>query len=71
VLRGIFRRKGNEVMRDWKKLHNEKLFDFYSSPSAIRMIKLRRMRWVGHVAGMRGRGTHVGHWWEYHKERDR
>jgi hypothetical protein len=34
------------------KLHNEELYDLYSSPSIIRIIKSRRMRWVGHVARM-------------------
>jgi hypothetical protein len=34
----------------WRKLHNEELRDFYSSPSIIRIIKSRRMRWAGHVA---------------------
>jgi hypothetical protein len=33
-------------------LHNEELRDSYSSPSIIRIIKWRRMRWVGHVARM-------------------
>jgi hypothetical protein len=32
------------------KLHNEELHDLYSSPSIIRITKLRRMRWAGHVA---------------------
>jgi hypothetical protein len=35
-----------------RKLHNEDLPDLYSSPSIIRMIKSRRMRWAGHVARM-------------------
>jgi hypothetical protein len=35
-----------------EKLHNEELHDFYSSPSIIRIIKSRRMRWAGHVARM-------------------
>jgi hypothetical protein len=34
----------------WRKLRNKKLRDLYSSPSIIRMIKSRRMRWAGHVA---------------------
>jgi len=38
-----------------QKLHNEKLNDLYSSPDIVRVIKSRRMRWVGHVARM-GRG---------------
>jgi hypothetical protein len=33
-------------------LHNEELRDLYSSPSIIRIIKSRRMRWAGHVARM-------------------
>jgi hypothetical protein len=40
------------VTGGWRKLHNEELHHLYSSPSIIRMIKSRRMRWVGHVAQM-------------------
>jgi hypothetical protein len=40
------------VTGDWRKLHNEELHNLYSSPSIIRMIKSRRMRWSGHVARM-------------------
>jgi hypothetical protein len=52
VLRRIFGPKRNEVTGEWRKLHNEDLRDLYSSPSIIRIIKSRRMRWAGHVAGM-------------------
>jgi hypothetical protein len=52
VLRGIFRRKGDEVRGDWRKLHNEQLHNLYSSSRIIRMIKSRRMRWEGHVERM-------------------
>jgi hypothetical protein len=52
VLRRIFGLKRNGVMRGWRKLHNVDLHDFYSSSSIIRIIKSRRMRWAGHVAGM-------------------
>jgi hypothetical protein len=38
------------VTGGWRKLHNEELHRLYSSPSIIRMIKSRRMRWAGHVA---------------------
>jgi hypothetical protein len=40
------------VTGDWRKLHNEEFQNMYSSPSIIRMIKSRRMRWAGHVARM-------------------
>jgi hypothetical protein len=57
VLRRIFGSKGDEVTEEWRKLHNEELRDLYSSPSIIRIIKSRRMRWAGHVARMGRRGT--------------
>jgi len=41
-----------EVRREWRKLHNEKLNDLYSSTNIVRVIKSRIMRWVGHVARM-------------------
>jgi hypothetical protein len=40
------------VTGGWRKLHNEELHNLYSSPSIIRMIKTRRMRWAGQVARM-------------------
>jgi hypothetical protein len=40
------------VVAGWRKPHNEELHNLYSSPSIIRIIKLRRMRWAGHVARM-------------------
>jgi hypothetical protein len=52
VLRRIFGPKRDEVMGGWSKLHNEELHNLYSSPSIIRIIKSRRMRWAGHVARM-------------------
>jgi hypothetical protein len=50
VLRRIFGAKRDEVTGGWRKLHNEELHNLYSSPSIIRMIKSRRMRWAVHVA---------------------
>jgi hypothetical protein len=52
VLKKIFGPKRDEVMGEWRKLHNEELRDLYTSPNIIRIIKLRRMRWAGHVARM-------------------
>jgi hypothetical protein len=43
VMRGIFGPKRDEVTGEWRKLHNEELHDFYSSPSIIRIIKSRSM----------------------------
>jgi hypothetical protein len=36
----------------WRKLHNDVLYSLYSSPNIVRVIKLKRMRWAGHVACM-------------------
>jgi hypothetical protein len=70
VLRRIFEPKRDEVTGEWKKLHNKEFHDLYSSPSIIRIIKSRRMRWAGHVA-LRGRsGKRIDSWWESHRERD-
>jgi hypothetical protein len=44
VLRRIFGPKRDGVRGEWRKLHNEKLHDLYSSPSIIRIIKSRRMK---------------------------
>jgi hypothetical protein len=52
VLRRIFGPKRDEVTGEWRKLHNEELRDLYPSPSIIRIIKSRRMRWEGYVARM-------------------
>jgi hypothetical protein len=58
VLRRIFAPKSDEVTGEWRKLHNEECHDLYSSPSIIRIIKSRRMKWVGHVARMERRNTY-------------
>jgi hypothetical protein len=52
VLRRIFGPERDEVTGGWRKLHNEELHNLYTSPSIIRMIKSRRMKWAGHVARM-------------------
>jgi hypothetical protein len=52
VLRRIFGPKRDGVTGGWRKLHNEEIHNLYSSPSIIRIIRSRRMRWAGHVARM-------------------
>ena len=52
VLRRIFGPKRDEVTGEWRKLHNEELNDLYCLPNIVRVIKSRRMKWVGHVARM-------------------
>jgi hypothetical protein len=59
VLRRRFGPKRDEATVEWRKLHNEELRDLYSSPNIIRIIKSKRMRWAGHVARMRIRGTRI------------
>jgi hypothetical protein len=62
ALRRIFGRKGDGLMGGWRKLHNVELHNLYSSPSIIRIINSRKMRWAGHVALMGRRGTSIGYW---------
>jgi len=52
VLKRIFGPKRGEVTREWRKLHNEELINLYFPPKIFRVIKSRRMIWVGHVAPM-------------------
>jgi hypothetical protein len=59
VLRRIFGPRRDEVMGEWRRLHNEEINDLHSSPNIVRAIKSRRMRWTVHVAGMgEGRGVY-------------
>jgi hypothetical protein len=48
VLRRICGPKRDEVTGEWRKLHNKELNDLYFSPTIVRVIKSRRMRWAGH-----------------------
>jgi hypothetical protein len=52
ALRRIFVPKREGVTGEWRRLHKEELNDLYSSPNIVQVNKLRRMRWVGHVARM-------------------
>ena len=51
VLRRIFGPKRDEVTGKWRRLHNKERYALYSSQNIIRVIKSKRLRWAGHVAG--------------------
>jgi len=58
-LRRIFGPKRDEVIREWRKLHNEEFIFLHSSPNIVLVIKSKRMRWAGNVARMgEGRGMY-------------
>jgi len=38
VLRGIFGAKRDEVTGEWRKLHNEELYDLNCSPNIVRVM---------------------------------
>jgi hypothetical protein len=52
VLSGIFEHKRGDMIGGWRRLHSEDFHNLYSSENIIRMVKLRRMQWTGHVACM-------------------
>jgi hypothetical protein len=57
----MFGSKRDEVTAEWRKLHNEELYDQYFSTNIVQVIKSRRMRLAGHVARM-GRGAYRVLW---------
>ena len=63
VLRRISGTKRDKVMGEWRRLHNEEINDLYSSPNIVWVIKLRRIRWAGHVAHMGEERGCIGSWW--------
>jgi hypothetical protein len=44
--------RGDEIIKGWRKLHNDELHNLYSSADIIRMVKSRWVRWTGQVARM-------------------
>ena len=63
ALRRIFGPRRYKVTGDWRRLRNEELYDLYSSLNIIRVIKSRRMRWVGHVESMGDERGAYRVWW--------
>jgi hypothetical protein len=70
VLRKIFGPKREEVVGGWRRPHNEELHNLYASPNTIRMIKSRRMGWMGDVAHMGDEKSIQNFGWENLKGRD-
>jgi len=68
---GCFGQRRDEITGEWRRLLNEELNDLYSSPNIVRVIKLRRMRWAGHVVRMGEERGCIGSWWGNRRERDR
>jgi len=52
MLRRVFGPGTDEVTGEWRTLHNEELNYLYSSPIIVRVIKSKRMRYMGPVARM-------------------
>jgi hypothetical protein len=55
VPRQILGPKRDEVTHEWRRIHNEELYDLYYYPNIIRVIKSRTMRWAGLLARMGNR----------------
>jgi len=68
VLRRIFGPRRDEVTGEWRRLHNEELNDLYTSPSIVRVIKSRRIRWARQVARMGQERGCIGSWWGNRRE---
>ena len=68
VLRRIFGPRRDEVKGEWRRLHNEELNDLYCSSNIVRVIKSKRMRWVGRVARMGEERGCIGSCWGIRRE---
>jgi len=70
VLRRMFGPEMDKFKGEWRKVYNEELNVLYCSPNIVWVIKLRKIRLVGHVARM-GRGeAYTGFWWGNLREQD-
>jgi len=70
VLRRLFGPRRDEVTEEWRRVHNEKLSDLYTSPNIVLVIKSRRMKLGVHVARMGVESVCIESWWRNRRERD-
>jgi hypothetical protein len=52
VLRKIFGPTRDELTGEWRRLHSEGLYDLYSSPESVGVMKSRGVVWAGCVSGI-------------------
>ena len=62
VLRRISGPRRDELTGEWRRLHNGELYALYASLNILRVIKLRRMRWAGHIARIWKNEVHTWVW---------
>jgi hypothetical protein len=70
MLKKIFGPKRNEITWELRRLQKEELYDMFFSLDVMWATRLRRTRWVGHVACMAERKMYIGFWWENLRERE-
>ena len=62
--------KRDKVTWVWRRLHDEELYDLYSSPNITGVIRSRRISWVGRAARVARGKAHTGCWWRHLREKD-
>jgi len=63
ALKMIFEPKRDKVTSEWRRIHNEDIYNVYSTPNITRAVKLGRKRWARHAARIRGRGQMRAWFW--------
>jgi len=64
MLMKIFGPARDKVNRERRRLYNKEVYDLYSSPNVIWVMKWRRMGRAGYMAQMGDRRRVNGFWWK-------